>query len=176
VSGGGGAMPRSTKLPAFSLHLSQPIPALRSLSLSVYSLLLYRPRGPLAAAASYCVRPAQASSRAGRLQTDRERTQRGDGLRKMEGESGQLGGSRHRASAAAHFLRRSSREAPPGMLLLPPCSGLCCSEIGSLVLFFQAVIFTRLSLFLIRVFRDSAFAGDWIGGMVGVDGWVWLVG
>jgi hypothetical protein len=32
--GGGGAMPRSTKLPAFSLHLSQPIPALRSLSLS----------------------------------------------------------------------------------------------------------------------------------------------
>jgi len=39
VSGGGGAMPRSTKLPAFSLHLSQPIPALRSLSLSVYSLV-----------------------------------------------------------------------------------------------------------------------------------------
>jgi len=38
VSGGGGAMPRSTKLPAFSLHLSQPIPALRSLSLSVWSL------------------------------------------------------------------------------------------------------------------------------------------
>ena len=39
MSGGGGAMPRSTKLPAFSLHLSQPIPALRSLSLSVYSLV-----------------------------------------------------------------------------------------------------------------------------------------
>jgi len=48
----------------------------------------------------------RAGSRPGR---DRpiERTQRGDGLRKMEGESGQLGGSRHRASAAAH-LRRAS--------------------------------------------------------------------
>jgi len=43
------------------------------------------------------------------------------------------------------------------LLLLPPRCGLCCPEIGSLVLFLShAVIITRLSLFFVRVLHLDA--------------------
>ena len=67
------------------------------------------PCRPLCPPTSLAPCPVHHPRRAGGLTRplERGRPQRGDGLRKMERESGQLGGSRHCASAAAHLGRSS---------------------------------------------------------------------
>jgi len=135
-----------------------------------------------------CALPKQAAEQAGSRPIERENAARGwvekDGGRKRAAWWISASRLRRRSLLAPLLLRGSTWYA-----FASPLQWTLLLRDWIFGSFFQAVIFTRLSLFLIRVLhldapkiqsfrvlRDSAFAGDWIGGMVGVDGWVWLVG
>jgi len=102
VSSGGGAVTRSTKLPAFSLHLPQPISALRvSLSLAVLSIPWHGGDG---APGTAPVR--RAGTTAARQGARRARRRRGEAGRRgmnsprvREGGSGGSGRERERTAA-----------------------------------------------------------------------------
>ena len=115
VSSGGGAVTRSTKLPAFSLHLPQPISALRvSLSLAVLSIPWHggdgapgtapaRQAGTTAGAARGEAGVA-ARGRGGRRGTNSPRVREGSLRRVREGEredGGEARGRRRRGRTAA---------------------------------------------------------------------------